>query len=137
MPIKIGPHDFEEAICDLGASVNIMPKEQPWKKAKGKKEKNQLEGTQKLKFEKGKLEFVNMINTRFGKFPLWYDCSCYVDSPFITKRGDSGLPMIECSIGPKVFHNVFCDLGSGVNIMSKVTHDNLLGGPLSPTSIQL
>ena len=26
IPNKIGPHDFEEAICDLGASVNVMPK---------------------------------------------------------------------------------------------------------------
>lgn len=45
--------------------------------------------------------------------------------------------MIECSIGPKVFNNTFCDHGSGVNIMSKVTYNNLLGGPLSPTSIHL
>jgi hypothetical protein len=26
IPIKIGPHDFEEVVCDLGAGVNIMPK---------------------------------------------------------------------------------------------------------------
>jgi hypothetical protein len=26
IPIRIGPHNFEEAICDLGASVNIMPR---------------------------------------------------------------------------------------------------------------
>ena len=25
-PIAIGPHIFQEAICDFGASVNIMPK---------------------------------------------------------------------------------------------------------------
>ena len=24
IPIKIGPHDFKEAICDLGASVNVI-----------------------------------------------------------------------------------------------------------------
>ena len=26
IPIAIGPHIFQEAICDLGASVNIVPK---------------------------------------------------------------------------------------------------------------
>ena len=26
IPITIGPHIFEEAICDFRASVNIMPK---------------------------------------------------------------------------------------------------------------
>ena len=25
IPIAIGPHIFQEAICDFGASVNIMP----------------------------------------------------------------------------------------------------------------
>ena len=26
IPIWIGPHEFREVVCDLGASVNIMPK---------------------------------------------------------------------------------------------------------------
>jgi hypothetical protein len=26
IPIRIGPHSFEGAVCDLGASVNIMPR---------------------------------------------------------------------------------------------------------------
>jgi hypothetical protein len=26
IPIRIGPHSFEEAVCDLRASVNIMPR---------------------------------------------------------------------------------------------------------------
>jgi hypothetical protein len=26
IPIRIGAHTFDEAVCDLGASVNIMPK---------------------------------------------------------------------------------------------------------------
>ena len=26
IPIAIGPHEFQEALCDYGASVNIMPK---------------------------------------------------------------------------------------------------------------
>ena len=60
-----------------------------------------------------------------------------LNSPFITKKGDPGHPMIECSIGPQVFHNAFCDLGSGVNIVSKITYDNLLGGTLFATFIRL
>ena len=58
-------------------------------------------------------------------------------SPFNTKKGDPGLPTIECTIGQQVFHNTFCDLGSSVNIMSKVTYDNLIGEPLLPTYTQL
>ena len=26
IPIAIGPHIFQEVVCDFGASVNIMPK---------------------------------------------------------------------------------------------------------------
>jgi hypothetical protein len=26
IPINIGPHEFDEVICDLGASINVMPK---------------------------------------------------------------------------------------------------------------
>ena len=26
IPIKIEPHEFDEVICDLGASINVMPK---------------------------------------------------------------------------------------------------------------
>jgi hypothetical protein len=26
IPIRFGPHSFEEAVCDLGASVNIIPR---------------------------------------------------------------------------------------------------------------
>ena len=58
-------------------------------------------------------------------------------SPFNNKKGDPGPPTIECTIGQQVFHNAFCDLGSGVNIMSKVTYDNLIGEPLFPTYTQL
>ena len=36
-----------------------------------------------------------------------------------------------------MFHNTFYNLGSDVNNISKVTYDNLLGGPLSPTHIHL
>jgi len=53
------------------------------------------------------------------------------------KRDDPSLPTITYQIGPQIFNNAFCDLGSGVNIISKVTYDNLLGGPLDPTFVRL
>ena len=37
----------------------------------------------------------------------------------------------------QTFNNVICDLGSSVNIMLKVTYDNLLYAPLSYTSVYL
>ena len=47
------------------------------------------------------------------------------------------MPTITCKIGPQHFHNIFCDLGSSVNIMSKVIYENLLGGVLVPTFMRL
>ena len=59
-------------------------------------------------------------------------------SPFLTKKDDSGVPTIECTIGKRIFHKAFCDIGSGVNIMSKVTYEYLFGDkPLFPTYMQL
>jgi len=58
-------------------------------------------------------------------------------SPFLTKKEDSGVPMIECTIGQRIFHNTFYDIGSGVNIMSKVTDHYLFSDePLFPTNMQ-
>jgi hypothetical protein len=46
--------------------------------------------------------------------------------------------MIECAIGQKIFHKTFYDIGSGVNLMSKVTYEYLFGNePLYPTYMQL
>ena len=59
-------------------------------------------------------------------------------SPFLAKKDDPDVPMIECTIGQRIFHNTFYDIGSGVNITSKVTYDYLFGDePLFPTYIQL
>ena len=45
---------------------------------------------------------------------------------------------IECTIGQRIFHNTFYDIGSGVNIISKVTYEYLFGDePLIPTYMQL
>jgi hypothetical protein len=43
-----------------------------------------------------------------------------------------------CTIGQKIFHKTFCDVRSGVNIMSKVRYEYLFGNePLYPTYMQL
>ncbi|XP_021311897.1 uncharacterized protein LOC110433707 [Sorghum bicolor] len=47
------------------------------------------------------------------------------------------MPTITCEIRSQLFHNVFCDLGSSVNIMSKVIYENLLGCILLPTFMRL
>jgi len=79
------------------------------------------------------LEFVEMVSTRSGK-PL---CRKNSKSQLIIKKEDPGRPTITCSIGPHVFEDAFCDLGSSINIMSKVTYDEILGGPLSPVHFEL
>jgi hypothetical protein len=92
-------------------------------------------------FEQGKIpskpedpiETVNLVTTKYGKPSLRSNWGYLLDPPFITKKEDPGHPMIKCSIEPQTFRNAFCDLRSGINIMSKVTYDNLLGGPLSPS----
>jgi hypothetical protein len=48
------------------------------------------------------------------------------------------IPTIECTTGQRIFHNTFCDIGSGVNILSKVTYEYLFGDePMFPTYMQL
>ena len=73
-------------------SIKMLQEQPPSRQAKSKKENNQLQGTQKLKFELGKLEFVNMIDTLRSNYDQ------YLASPFISKKRDLGLPTIECSI---------------------------------------
>ena len=59
-------------------------------------------------------------------------------SPFLAKKDDLGVPKIECTIGQRIFHKTFCDIGLGVNIMYKVTNEYLFGDkPLFPTYMQL
>ena len=73
-------------------------------------------------------ETVNMINTLRSEYdhPL--------SSPFLAKKDDLGVPTIVCTIGQRIFHKTFYDIGLGVNIMSKVTYEYLFGNePLFPT----
>ena len=77
-------------------------------------------------------ESVNMINTLRSEYDH------LLVSPFLAKKDDLGVPMIECTIGQTIFHKTFCDIGSGVNIISKVTYEYLFSNePLFPTYMQL
>ena len=76
-------------------------------------------------------EPVNMINTLRSEYDH------LLASPFLAKKEDPGVPTIECTIGRRIFHKT-CDIGSGVNIMSKVTNEYLFGNePLFLTYMQL
>jgi hypothetical protein len=86
----------------------------------------------KNKVRQSPKESVNMINT----IRLEYDH--LLASPFLAKKDDPGVPMIECTIGQRIFHKTFYDIGSGVNIMSKVMYECLFGDEhLFPIYMQL
>ena len=59
-------------------------------------------------------ESVNMIKLEYDHL---------LASPFLAKKDDLGIPTIKCTIGQRIFHKTFCDIGSGVNIMSKVMYE--------------
>ena len=95
-----------------------------------KKKKNMIR--RKNKARQSQEESVNMINTLRSKYDH------LLTSPFLAKKDDLGVPTIECNIGQRIFHKTFCDIGSRVNIMSKVTYEYLFGDePLFPTYMQL
>jgi hypothetical protein len=63
---------------------------------------------------------------------------CYfVGLPFIAKKGDPSRPTITGAIGPHVITNAYCDLEASINAMSKVTYDEILGGPLDPVDFRI
>jgi hypothetical protein len=73
-------------------------------------------------------ESVNMINTLRSEYDH------LLASPYLTKKDDLGVPMIECTNGQRIFHKTFYDIGSGINIMSKVMYEYLFADePLFPT----
>jgi hypothetical protein len=77
-------------------------------------------------------ESVNMINTLRSNYDH------LLASPFHAKKDDPGMPTIECTIRQTIFHNTFCDIASGVNILSKVMYDYLFADePFFPTYMQL
>jgi hypothetical protein len=82
-------------------------------------------------------EYVKTISMGFGK-PLCRESHDQLtESASVTKKEDPGRPTITCSIGEHVIHNTFYDLGASMNIMSKITYDEILGGPLSTINFQL
>ena len=73
-------------------------------------------------------ESVNMINTLRSEY------AHLLASPFLAKKDDPGVPTIKCTIGQRIFHKTFYGIGSGVNIMPKVTYKYLfVNEPLYPT----
>ena len=73
-----------------------------------------------------------MINTLRSEY------NHLIASPFLAKKDDLGVPMIKCTIGQGIFHKTLCDIGLGVNIMSKVMYEYLFGDePLFPIYMQL
>jgi hypothetical protein len=58
--------------------------------------------------------------------------------PFVAKREDRGVPIIECKIKDTTFFDTTYDTSSRVNIMAKVVYEYLFGDlPLYPTYMQL
>jgi hypothetical protein len=95
---------------------------------KKKKNRNQ----RKNKASHAQEETVKMINTIRSEYDH------LLTPPFLVKKDDPRVPTIECTINQRIFHKTFCDIGSGVNIMSKVTYEYLFGNePLYPTYMQL
>jgi hypothetical protein len=81
-----------------------------------KKKKNRR---RKNKTDQSPEETINIINTIRSEY------DDLLVPPFLAKKDDPGVPTIECTIGQKIFHKTFYDIGSGVNIMFKVTYNYL------------
>jgi hypothetical protein len=96
----------------------------PKKKNNGNWRRNKLNQVPK--------EIIKMINA------VNAESNHLLAPPFLVKKDDSRVPTIECTINRKIFRNTFCDIGSGANIMSKVTYEYLFGNePLYPTYMQM
>jgi hypothetical protein len=75
------------------------------------------------------IKMINVVNAKSDHL---------LAPPFLVKKDDPGVPIIECTINKKIFRNTFYDIGSGANIMLKVTYEYLYGNePLYPTYMQL
>jgi hypothetical protein len=62
-----------------------------------------------------------MINTLHSEYDHLFA------PPYLTKKDDPSVPTIKCTIGQRIFYNTFYDIGSGVNIMSKIMYEYLFG----------
>jgi hypothetical protein len=58
--------------------------------------------------------------------------------PFPIKKGDPGVPIIDCTIRDITFSDTDCNTRSGINVMSKKVYGELFDDlPLYPIYIQL
>jgi hypothetical protein len=83
-----------------------------------KKKKNRRRKNKTSQSPKEKINIINTIQSEYDHL---------LAPPFLAKKDDPGVPTIECTIGQKIFHKTFCNVGSGVNIMSNVTYEYLFG----------
>jgi hypothetical protein len=84
-----------------------------------KKKNNRNRRRNKLnQVPKETIKMINAVNTESDHL---------LAPPFLVKKDDPGVPTIECTINQKILRNTFCDIGSGANIMSKVTYEYLFG----------
>jgi hypothetical protein len=92
-----------------------------------KEKKKNPRSWRKNKASQSQKETVKMINT----FQSEYEG--LLTPPFLAKKDDLRVLAIECLINQKVFHKTFYDIGSSVNIMSKVIYEYLFSNePLYP-----
>jgi hypothetical protein len=81
---------------------------------------------------------INTIHAEYDHNTIHAEYDHLLVSPFLIKQDDPRVPTIHCSINQLNFHKTFCDTGSSVNIMAKVTYELIFGKePLHPTYMQL
>jgi hypothetical protein len=86
----------------------------------------------KNKISQSPEETINMINTIRSEYDH------LLASPFLAKKDDPSILIIESTIEQRIFHKIFYDIGLGANITSKVTYEYLFGNEaLYPTYMQL
>jgi len=92
------------------------------------------------------LESVNVVKAMWEKSPRKAPFTSYAEKLTrprrsvwgelaATIREDPGTPVISCSIFNCNFDHALCDLGASVNIMPKVTFENLSYPSLFPTTM--
>jgi hypothetical protein len=121
---------FKEHILYSSAhpQMSYLPKEPTTQAPKKKNNRNQ----RRKKLSQVPEETIKMINA------VNAESNHLLALPFLIKKDDPRVPIIECTINQKIFHNTFCDIGSGANIMSKATYEYLFGNePLYLTYMQL
>jgi hypothetical protein len=67
------------------------------KKNKRRRKKNRTRQPQE--------ETINIINTLRSEYDH------LLASPFLAKKDDPSVPTIECTLGQRIFHKTFCNIG--------------------------